>query len=225
MQLYSTNQNTQIFPNYQQNITLDLSMSALASTAQIEPHDEMSSLDTPPDSPLREKFIAKDLAHLHHIPHPPGFEPNEPQDAEDGSLTHKQAGQPDTDTPKIPAKPARLGSFNAQSNPQTVLHSSRLQHQGQQVCLDDEQTLDPREPCYHRHETIYRREIQDGEPVETITQTCEVAGVNPRSRRRIEEYRVSPDGAKQVTRSTSDEARREDDDEAEDEEEFAGLFV
>jgi len=140
-------------------------------------------------------------------------------------LQDKPAGEPDTDKPKIPAKPARLGSFNAEFNPQNFLHSSGLQHQDKQVCIDDEQTLDPREPFYHRHETVYKREIQDGEPVETITQTCEVEGVNPRSRRRIEEYRMSPDGARQVTRSTSDEAKREDYDEAEDEEEFAGLFV
>jgi len=88
--------------------------------------------------------------------------------------------------------------------------------------------FDPSEPCFHRHETIYRREFQGDEPVETITQTCEVARVEAQSGRRVEQYRVYSDGA---PRPRSEDAAPKDQDEDADEdadeedEAFAGIFV
>ncbi|KAK6366267.1 hypothetical protein LTS17_010773 [Exophiala oligosperma] len=155
---------------------------------------------TPPDSPLRWKFTPKELASLRHVPTPPGVEQVEAEP--------EQMGAGDTKTnkpPKVPFKPPNLetttfppaagGAEKVASNPTFVPEAQRKSNRSdmagafasQPQCLNSlpekaERAISATEPYFHRHETIYKRVFTNGEPVETITQTCEISGLDPSER-------------------------------------------
>jgi len=125
----------------------------------------------------------------------------------------------DTSKPKVPSKPPRLGSFSAAGSPSQAFPD----HLGQQLCLENEKDhiLGAGESCFHRHETTYRREFQGGEPVETITQMCELAAAESQPRRRVEQCVCSNALKQGLARPPSEDAEFKD----RDEEAFAGIFV
>ncbi|KAL6248942.1 hypothetical protein RBB50_004005 [Rhinocladiella similis] len=195
---------------------------------------------TPPDSPLRWKFTPKDLASLRHVPTPPGIEQLQPE------LDQMSAGggsSAKANKPKVPFKPPNLESFSTGENEgtPTPVFAPEAERKNadmasafasQPQCLNSlpenaERAVSATEPYFHRHETIYKRVFKNGEPIETITQTCEISGLDP-TERLVEEYAEQPDETEESLRTAEKNAKLNSKDSArdeEDEEDLGGLFV
>ncbi|KAL2436700.1 hypothetical protein ABEF95_013290 [Exophiala dermatitidis] len=160
-------------------------------------YDPFERPPTPPDSPLREHFCPKQVAHLNHIaPPPPGIEA-----ANDDH--HTAIGIVRSFKPPVPPKPRGL-EFVAPllsarnhtdidigaatevrvSTPTRLLARHEACLRDPEFCLCTEhptaaaaaaaEQQQSHQTCGHRHETLYKREMRDGVPVETLTHVCEI---------------------------------------------------
>jgi hypothetical protein len=206
-------------------------------------YDIFTRPPTPPDSPLRWRFTPKELANLRHVPTPPGIERPEPDENDIGSSP--PASKPNK--PKVPLKPPSLDAFP----PSAAMHDSLPEaattkqndfmerdmsgsYLSQPQCLNNlpenaDRAFSSSEPYLHRHETIYKRVFKHGEPVETMTQTCELSGLDP-SGRLVEECEEQPDETERILEAANQDINAEQGGKTEstvdhEDEEFAGLFV
>ncbi|KIX02914.1 uncharacterized protein Z518_08857 [Rhinocladiella mackenziei CBS 650.93] len=205
---------------------------------------------TPPESPLKEKFIAKELAHLRHVPTPPGLEAtkNEDDDALQNAeslgdfLNYQAPVHPSSTTkPKIPFKSPKLQSCSsaAQTSTKTMgemdfvmdgaTQSLIQRHLQPNCCLCNQESFDKNfqgsnsgQPCWHRHETFYTHESRDGEPVETMKQTCEIRTAAPEPDGQEEEC---TEGFFQTGGNQVDGETRVMESDSGNDEAFAGIFV
>ncbi|KIW20150.1 hypothetical protein PV08_00725 [Exophiala spinifera] len=208
---------------------------------------------TPPDSPLRWKFTPRELASLRHVSTPPGIERQPESELEQEQTSAVDGLSARVKKPKVPFKPPALESLCTGANADTPIPQICAPGAGkkkitdmasafasQPQCLNSlpgnaERAISGSEPYFHRHETIYKRVFKNGEPVETITQTCEVSGLDP-FERSVGESVKAPDeteeslgeAKKNAKLNTKDSSTCEEycgEEEDGDEEEFAGLFV
>ncbi|KAK5468081.1 hypothetical protein LTS15_001054 [Exophiala xenobiotica] len=208
-------------------------------------YDLFTRPPTPPDSPLRWKFTPKELANLRHVPTPPGIERPEGDENEIGS----SPPPPRPNKPKVPLKPPTLDALFASAAMHDSLPEAATTKQNengfmerdmsgsylsQPQCLNNlpenaDRAFSSSEPYFHRHETIYKRVFRHGEPVETMTQTCELSGLDP-SERLVEECEEQPDGTERTFEAANQNVNAEQGGKKEttvdqEDEEFAGLFV
>ncbi|KAK5556064.1 hypothetical protein LTR46_005910 [Exophiala xenobiotica] len=210
-------------------------------------YDIFTRPPTPPDSPLRWKFTPKELANLRHVPTPPGIERPEGDENDIGSSPPLLK----PNKPKVPLKPPSLDAFpptaaihDTSSSPEAATTKRNENdfmerdmsgsYLSQPQCLNNlpenaDRAFSSSEPYYHRHETIYKRVFKHGEPVETMTQTCELSGLDP-SQRLVVECEEQPDETEQILEAANQDVNVEKGGKTEttvdhEDEEFAGLFV
>ncbi|KIW56749.1 hypothetical protein PV05_05384 [Exophiala xenobiotica] len=205
-------------------------------------YDLFTRPPTPPDSPLRWKFTPKELANLRHVPTPPGIERPEADENDLGTSPPSKSNKP-----KVPLKPPNLEAFFASaamhdSPPEATTKQNDFMESNmsssylsQPQCLNNlpenvDRAFSSSEPYFHRHETVYKRVVKHGEPVETMTQTCEISGLDP-SERLVEECEEQPDEKEEILEAVRQDINAEQGGETEttmgphDDDEFAGLFV
>lgn len=208
--------------------------------------------NTPPDSPLREKFVPKELSHLRHVPPAPGME--SPWQEEESTLLQaaasptlpagfQQSMRPASKKPKIPYKPLRLDAFPASpprykgAMPEVQTTDTDRFYEETEIkvpstcsCLNTlpenaGRAPSTAEPYFHRHETVYKR-FSDGEAVEIMTSTCEIASRVPSHKVMNEDDGEQDDnGNQQEVGANGTRDNKTEESAPEDDVQFAGLFV